>query len=162
MCSEDVVLYHAQRWSEYLCTSLNFFTMSLISLLLVVAPLALAGGVNRSLPLPPGSRTTHKGPTPLATDTAVTGTAAVYGINDNENSNGGLGCQAYVCDHASIVMDRQTTNNIACCSTAMAAVTTAGQRSMNGCRSTTFGKPTITIFRAHALSMASPTTLTMR
>lgn len=103
---KDVVLYLAQGWFRYPCTSLNFFTMSLILLLLISAPLALAGGVNRSLPLPPGSRTTHKGPTPLATDTAVTGTAAVYGINDNENSNGALGCRAYVRDHASMSTDR--------------------------------------------------------
>ncbi|KAK4508541.1 hypothetical protein PRZ48_002280 [Zasmidium cellare] len=75
--------------------------MSSIALLLAGASLALAGGVNRSLPLPPGSRTTHKGPTPLATDEAVTGTAAVYGINDNENSNGGLGCKAYYGDGSS-------------------------------------------------------------
>lgn len=68
-----------------------------IGLLLAGAALAAAGGVNRSIPLPPGTRTL-KVLASLATDTAVTGTAAVYGINDNENANGGLGCRAYYGD----------------------------------------------------------------
>ncbi|PNP55749.1 hypothetical protein THARTR1_03969 [Trichoderma harzianum] len=68
-----------------------------IGLLLAGAALAAAAGVNRSLPLPPGTRTL-KVLASLATDTAVTGTAAVYGINDNENANGGLGCRAYYGD----------------------------------------------------------------
>lgn len=66
-------------------------------LLLTGASLVAAGGVNRSLPLPPGSRTL-KELASQATNVAVTGTAAVYGINDNENTNGGLGCRAYYGD----------------------------------------------------------------
>ncbi|KAM0259871.1 hypothetical protein ACHAQJ_003116 [Trichoderma viride] len=67
------------------------------ALLLAGASLVAAGGVNRSIPLPPGSRTL-KSLASQVTDEAVTGTAAVFGINDNENVNGGLGCQAYFGD----------------------------------------------------------------
>lgn len=77
----------------------SFIMVYSIALLLAGASIAVAGGVNRSLPLPPGSRTSHaKGPKPQATDEAVTGAAAVYGINDDENTNGGLGCRAYYGD----------------------------------------------------------------
>lgn len=68
---------------------------SVIPLLVAGASLAAAGGVNKSIPTPAASRTFKQDAT-QATDAAVTGTAAVYGINDNENTNGGLGCQAYV------------------------------------------------------------------
>lgn len=69
---------------------------SSIALIVAGSSLAIAGGVNKSIPTPPGSRTVHKGPSPLATDASVTGTAAVYGINNDENTNAGLGCKAYV------------------------------------------------------------------
>ena len=71
------------------------------TILLIYETLAAAGGVNRSLPQPLGSSRTVQGLASRAANVAVTGAAAVYGINDNETSNGGLGYQAYYGDGSS-------------------------------------------------------------